>query len=57
MSDEHFSPNYFNSVYNRPKDPSLNDVTNENLNEKNQLKEINSRLDFYINAVCLYFNI
>ncbi|RMZ93700.1 lamin-B2-like isoform X1, partial [Brachionus plicatilis] len=52
MSDgEQFSPNYFNSVYNRPKSSSQNDAANGNLNEKNELKEINSRLDFYINAV------
>ncbi|CAF0919926.1 unnamed protein product, partial [Brachionus calyciflorus] len=56
MSDNRFSPNYYNSVYNKPKSlvqneaPNLHQI-NENLNESNQLKEINNRLDFYINAV------
>lgn len=57
MSGDQFSPSYFNSVYNSTKESNVENTTTENLNEKEELKEINSRLGFYINAVCFFYNL
>lgn len=56
MNEDQFSPNYFNSAYNKSNESTMDNTTNVNLNDKEELKEINSRLGFYINAVCFCFN-